>query len=187
MKKTTIIVLVILVVVIASYFVSAYNGLVTLNESVDNKWAQVESQYQRRLDLIPNLVASVQGDMTQEQEVFTKLADARSKYAGSVTQSDKAIAAGEVESSLARLLVVMENYPVLKTSEAVQTLMAQLEGTENRISVERQRYNDEVRIFNAKIKVIPTKWVAGILGFSTRQYFDAQAGAENAPQVEFNK
>lgn len=187
MKKTTIIVLVILVVIIAGYFISTYNGLITLNESVNNKWAQVESQYQRRFDLIPNLVASVQGAMTQEQEVFGKLAYARSKYAGATTQSEKALAAGEVESSLARLLVVMENYPQLKSADTVQTLMAQLEGTENRISVERQRYNDEVKILNAKIKVIPTKWVAGILGITTREYFDAQAGAENAPKVEFNK
>ncbi|MFA4871830.1 MAG: LemA family protein [Patescibacteria group bacterium] len=182
MKKGLIILLVI-IILIAGYFWITYNKLITLNEKVDNQWAQVETQYQRRLDLIPNLVASVQGIMAQEQKIFGDLAEARSKYAGAKTVNEKAGAATEVEGALSRLLAIMENYPQLKSADTVQTLMAQLEGTENRISVERKRFNDASRDFNITIKRVPANWLASLFGFLEKEYFQPAAGAQNAPKV----
>ncbi|KKP37330.1 LemA family protein [Candidatus Peregrinibacteria bacterium RIFOXYC2_FULL_33_13] len=183
--KKALLIIGILAILIGGYFWTTYNSLVSANETVDNQWAQVESQYQRRFDLIPNLVNSVKGAMEQEQEVFNNIAEARTRYAGANTVNEKAEAATEVESALSRLLVIMENYPQLKSIDTVQTLMAQLEGTENRISVERKRYNDTVQKFNVKVKRFPTNIVAGMLGYSEKTYFEAVAGAEQAPTVEF--
>jgi len=183
--KKTLIVLAVVVAVLGLYAWGMYNKMVTANEGVDNMWAQVETQYQRRFDLIPNLVSSVKGAMAQEQKVFGDLADARTKYSGATTINEKAEAATQVESALGRLLVIMENYPQLKSIETVQTLMAQLEGTENRISVERKRFNDAARDFNVMVKRIPAKWFASMFGFSEKAYFDAAAGSENAPAVNF--
>lgn len=183
--KTFLIILLIVVAFGAIYAWGLYNKLVTANENVDNQWAQVETQYQRRFDLIPNLVESVKGIMGQEQKVFGDIAEARTKYAGAATINDKAGAATQVESALARLLVIMENYPELKSAENVQTLMAQLEGTENRISVERKRYNDTAKEFNVMIKRIPAKLFASWFGFGEKQYFDSVEGAEEAPTVQF--
>ncbi len=163
---------------------SSYNSLVTTNEAVENQWAQVEAQYQRRFDLVPNLVNSVKGAMNQEQEIFSAIAEARTRYSGAVGAEEKAGAATQLEGALGRLLVVMENYPQLKSIDTVQTLMAQLEGTENRISVERSRYNDTIKIYNLKIKTIPTKWLAGMFGFTERSYFEAVNGSETAPTVD---
>ncbi len=184
MKKGLLITLGI-VVIVGVYLVSSYNGLVSLSEQVDNQWAQVETQYQRRVDLIPNLVESVKGVMKQEQAVFTALAEARTKYAGATTPSDKAAAAGQVETSLGRLLAVVENYPQLKSSDTVQTLMSQIEGTENRVAVERKRYNDVVQDYNLRIKRIPGSIFASLYGFDAKTYFDAAPGSENAPKVSF--
>ena len=187
MKKTSIIIIVAVVAVLAivgSVF-GMYNGFVSANEAVDNQWAQVEAQYQRRFDLIPNLVESVKGVMKQEQTVFLALADARTRYSGATTVDEKAAAAGQVESALGRLLVIVENYPELKSAENVQTLMAQLEGTENRVSVERKRFNDMVQNLNLRVKRIPGAWFAAMFGFSEREYFEAAAGTETAPQVNF--
>ncbi|MFH1255208.1 MAG: LemA family protein [bacterium] len=183
--KKTLIILAIVAVVSGLYAWGIYNKMVAANEGVDNMWAQVESQYQRRFDLIPNLVESVKGAMAQEQKVFGDLAEARSHYSGASTVSEKAAAAGQVESALSRLLVVMENYPQLKSTETVQTLMAQLEGTENRISVERKRFNDAARDFNVMIKRFPAKLFAAFYGFSEKSYFESATGAENAPSVNF--
>ncbi len=184
MNKITILIIAV-VVILAGYLGLAYNGFVTASESVDNQWAQVETQYQRRFDLIPNLVNSVKGVMKQETAVFSAIADARTHYAGAQSTSEKATAASEVESSYARLLVVMENYPQLKSADTVQTLMAQIEGTENRISVERGRYNDSVRAYNLKAKRFPGSLVAGMFGFDAKAYFQSMDSAENAPSVEF--
>ncbi len=184
MSKTGWIILAIVVVVLGFGFIS-YNGLVTSNEAISNQWAKVEIQYQRRFDLIPNLVESVKGIMKQEQAVFTAIADARTRYAGAQTVDQKAQAAGQVESALGRLLVITENYPELKSSDTVQTLMAQLEGTENRVSVERTRYNDVVQTYNLKVKTLPTSILARIFGFSEHAYFQSATGAENAPSVKF--
>lgn len=173
------------VVLVLLYGWSMYNGFVGKNEAVDGQWAQVETAYQRRFDLIPNLVDSVKGIMAQEQEVFGALAEARTRYAGAGIVDEKAAAATQVESALGRLLVIMENYPELRSVESVNSLMAELAGTENRVSVERRRFNDAVRELNVAVKRFPGNVVASIFSFSERAYFEAAEGAEEAPQVEF--
>ncbi len=183
--KKALLIIVILLVLVGGYFWTAYNGLVTKSEMIDGQWSQVEVQYQRRFDLIPNLVESAKGVMQQEQAVFTALAEARTRYAGATTVNDKAAAATQVEAGLGRLLAVIENYPELKSSEVVQTLMAQIEGTENRVSVERKRFNDDVQSYNVVVKRFPGSIVASLAGFSERAYFNAAAGSEVAPQVQF--
>jgi len=183
MKKTLIIFGIILLLVVV-FVGSTYNRLVTANEAVGGQWAQVETQYQRRFDLIPNLVGSVKGVMAQEQKIFGELAEARSRYSGASSVSEKASGATQVEGALSRLLVIMENYPQLKSSENVQTFMAQLEGTENRVSVERKRFNDMVRNFNVTIKRFPTNIIAGYFGHSEKSYFEAAEGTELAPSVD---
>ncbi len=182
--KNILIGILVVVVLVVGYGWMTYNSLVSTNENVDNQWAQVQTQYQRRLDLIPNLVNSVKGVMKQEQAVFGALADARTRYAGAITVNDKAIAASQVESAFGRLLAVMENYPQLKSSDTVQTLMSQLEGTENRVSVERKRFNDMVLNFNLMTKRFPSSIVAKMFGFSEKAYFESAPGAQNAPAVE---
>ncbi|MBP9669616.1 MAG: LemA family protein [Candidatus Pacebacteria bacterium] len=172
------------VVLVALYLGGTYNSFVKGNEGVDAQWAQVESQYQRRFDLIPNLVESVKGVMEQEQEVFTALADARTRYSGAGTTDEKAVAAAGLDSALSRLLVVMENYPQLRSVEVVQGLMAELSGTENRIAVERQRYNEIVRDYNVAAKTFPRSLIAGLFGFAPRTMFEATEGAATAPQVD---
>jgi LemA protein len=184
MTKKILIGIAIIIILIAAYGWLTYNRLITTRENVDNQWAQVETQYQRRFDLIPNLVESVKGVMKQEQTVFNAIAEARTKYSGAATINDKATAATQVESALGRLLVIMENYPQLKSAENVQTLMAQLEGTENRVSVERKRFNDMVRDYNLMTKRFPSSLIAGMFGFTERAYFEAAQGAENAPKVQ---
>lgn len=184
MNKTLVIIIA-LVVIIGGYVGMTYNRLVTAQTSANAQWADVETQYQRRFDLIPNLVESVKGVMAQEQAVFGAIADARTRYAGATTPDQKAAAATEVESAFARLLVVMENYPQLKSSENVLALQSQIEGTENRISVERTRYNDSVRGYNLLTTRFPSAFIAGIFGFDNRAYFEAAAGTEVAPKVEF--
>ncbi len=188
MKKTGLIILalIVLVLILITVFVwGSYNKLIVGKESVSNAWSQVETQYQRRFDLIPNLVESVRGAMKQEETIFTALAEARTRYAGASTQNEKALAAGQVESAFARLLVVMENYPTLKSSEQVATLMSQIEGTENRVSVERGRYNENVRVYNLLTKKFPSSLVAGLFGFEASSYFEADSGASSAPKVQF--
>ena len=172
------------VAVVLLYGWSSYNSFVGKNEAVDGQWAQVETSYQRRFDLIPNLVASVQGIFEQEQSVFNALAEARTRYAGAATVDEKAAAATQVESALARLLVVVENYPQLRSVESVNGLMAELAGTENRVSVERRRFNEMVQGLNVAVKRFPSNVVAGIFGFGERAYFEAAEGAAEAPQVE---
>jgi LemA protein len=183
--KKGIIILLIVVVVLGGYIWTTYNKLITSNEGVENKWAQVETQYQRRFDLIPNLVNAVKGVMNQETEIFLGIADARTKYSGATSVNEKAAAAGQVESALGRLLVVMENYPNLKSADNVTDLMTQLEGSENRISVERKRFNDAVKGYNLMTKRIPAKWVAGMFDFEEKSYFESAEGSEEAPEVNF--
>lgn len=184
MKKILIGIIVIAVLILL-YGFTTYNSLVTLNVNADAQWKQVESLYQRRFDLIPNLVESTKGVMKQEQEVFTAIADARTKYSGASTVNEKALATGQMESALGRLIMITENYPNLKSSDTVQTLMSQLEGSENRISVERIRYNDAVRAYNLKVMRFPSSIIASITGYEERAYFEATEGSEVAPQVKF--
>lgn len=183
MKKALIIILALAIIIVAWLWTS-YNKLVTANEQVDNQWAQVEVQYQRRFDLIPNLVEAVKGAMSQEQKVFGDLAAARANYSGASTVNGKAEAATQVESALSRLLVIMENYPELKSIATVQTLMAQLEGTENRVSVERNRFNEEVKGYNLLTKRFPSNIMASVFNFSEKAYFQVAPAAAEAPKVD---
>lgn len=171
-------------VVLGMWLMGTYNGLVGLGQQVDGQWAQVETQYQRRFDLIPNLVESTKGFLTQEKEVFSNIAEARQGYAGASTASEKVTATNEMESALSRLLVIVENYPELKSNETVQDLMVELAGTENRISVERKRYNDTVKGYNIKVKTFPTMMVANMFGYSEKPYFESTEAAETAPAVD---
>lgn len=185
MKNKTLWIVVAVVAVVVFFVWFSYNGFVVKNEAVDGQWAQVETQYQRRMDLIPNLVAAVQGGMKQETAVFSAIADARTKYGSAKTVDEKAAAATGVESAFSRLLVVMENYPQLKSLDTVHGLMVQLEGTENRVSVERGRFNDAVKDFNMSAKRFPGNVIAHMFGFKERAYFEAAKGAEVAPKVNF--
>ncbi len=172
-------------IIIAVSLVGIYNGLVTKSQGVDAQWSQVETQYQRRYDLIPNLVNSVKGMMTQEQKIFLAIAEARTRYGAARTVNEKAVAAGEVETALGNLLVIIENYPDLKSSQNVTQLMDELAGTENRISVERKRFNDLTRDYNTQVKTFPTNMLAGMFGFSEKQYFQSVTGSDTPPKVEF--
>ena len=174
-----------LFVIVGATLWGTYNSLVTKSQAIDGQWAQVETQYQRRFDLIPNLVNAVKGIMTQEKTVFDNIAEARTRYGAAQTTDEKAAAGGQVEAALARLLVVMENYPQLLSIEAVTQLMDELAGTENRISVERRRYNTLVQDYNTAIKKFPTNLMAGLFNFNEKEYFESVTGADTVPKVQF--
>ena len=186
-EESTITLLVVLglVVVIGAWLVSTYNGLVKQSEAIDGQWAQVENQLQRRHDLIPNLVATVKGYAQHEEEVFTAIADARARLNQAVTPEERTAASNEIESALARLLVIVENYPELKADAQFIRLMDELSGTETRIAVERLRFNEQVRVYNTRIKQFPAVVIARLMGFGPRTYFEMAEGAEEAPSVEF--
>jgi LemA protein len=176
----------IIILLIGGWFFITYNGLVAAEESVDAQWAQVESQYQRRADLIPNLIETVKGFAAQEKEIFIEVTKYRSQWSEATTQEEKIEAARGMDSALARLLVVVENYPQLKSNENFLTLQAQLEGTENRVAVERMRYNEKVRDYNTRTKKMPTVFIANMFGFDSKLYFEAEEGAEDVPDVKFS-
>ncbi|MGL1893571.1 MAG: LemA family protein [Spirochaetaceae bacterium] len=195
---TLIIVGIIFLLIFSAYgkFKSTYNSMVILDEGVKASWSQVENVYQRRLDLIPNLVSTVKGYATHEEETFTKLAEARSKAGGSITISEEVLndpalfqkfqeAQAGLGGALQRLMMVTESYPELKASESFLALQSQLEGTENRITVERKRFNDTVQGHNTYIKTFPTNIMANMFGFRERSYFESSARANVAPTVEF--
>ncbi|MCY1522152.1 Protein LemA [compost metagenome] len=171
-----------------------YNGLVKMDEDVKTKWNQVEAQYQRRADLIPNLVSTVKGAANFEQETLTNVIEARSKASQIKIDPDKLTpeniekyqaAQNQIGQALSRLMVLTENYPQLKATQQFSDLSAQLEGTENRITVARKDFNESVQLFNTKVRSFPTNLTAGLFGFSTKTGFKADAGAQNAPKVEF--
>ena len=193
-NKNTIILIVGVVALITFWFIGKYNGLVNKEENVNSKWAQVENVYQRRADLIPNLVATVKGYAEHEQQVLTDVVAARAKAtsvnfnADNMTEENiKAFQAAQdqLSGALSRLLVTVEKYPDLKANENFKELQAQLEGTENRISVERKNFNDAVKEYNTGLRRFPTNIVANMFGFDKKAYFEAAAGAEVAPKVEF--
>jgi LemA protein len=163
----------------------SYNRFVTQEEAVKAQWAQVENQLQRRNDLIPNLVESTKGFAQQERDVFTAIADSRARLAGAQTTEQKIQAANEQTSALARLLVVVENYPQLRSSETFARLMDELAGTENRISTERGRYNERVQEYNTARRSFPANVTAGIFGFQEYPLFQAPESAKIAPKVDF--
>ena len=159
-------------VLVALYAGASYNELLRKNEAINAEWAQVEVQYQKRLDLIPSLVDSVKGITAYaDPSVFGALEDARSNYAGAVTSDAKAVAASSVESALGKLIAVIESYPELKSSNAVTSLMAELEGTKNGVSIEGKAYDDDVLAYNASIRTSPTSVMASVFGFGDRTYF----------------
>lgn len=198
MKKTLVIVGVIVVCIFAvySFFGGTYNNIVSLEEDVNAQWAQVQNQYQRRMDLIPNLVSTVKGYASHESEVFEQVSDARSK-AGGVVNIDSEIlddpeafakyqqVQDNLSSSLQRLLMVTENYPQLKADQNFLALQDQLEGTENRISTERNRFNEKVGAYNKFIRQFPKNIIANMNGFRAKSYFEASSEAQSAPKVEF--
>ncbi|WP_420317365.1 LemA family protein [Ekhidna sp.] len=196
MSKRVITILIILVVVFIGYnfFTGKYNSMVTMDEEVNTEWANVETQYQRRYDLIPNLVNTVKGFAEQEKEVLTQVTEARAK--ASSIQIDPsnlnqealqnfANAQGQLNSALSRLLVTVERYPDLKSNQNFLELQAQLEGTENRISVARTRYNEKTKAYNTYIRKFPNTVLAGMFGFERKPLYEATEGAETAPTVEF--
>lgn len=187
MKKLLIPLLLVigLIVIAIAVFGSSYNNFVQLEEDVNQSYAQLESQLQRRLDLIPNLVETVKGFADQEQEVIDSVTDARSSMANAGSVEEQAEADAELSGALSRLLVVVENYPEIRSSENFQQLSDELAGTENRIAVARQDYNGSVTEFNREVRSFPGNMVAGIFGFDEKEYFEADAEAEDAPDVDF--
>jgi len=167
---------------IVLFVVMRRNSLITASETVDNKWAQVENQLQRRAELIPNLVSTVKGAAAHEKEIIDSVTTARAKLAGAKGPEEAGKANAELTSALGRLMVVVENYPQIKANENFRALQDELAGTENRIATERMRYNDAVKDYNASVKRFPNS----LFGFSGREYFQADAGAKNAPQVKFD-
>ena len=194
MKKVTIIILVAVVAIIAFWAISGYNSLVGMDENVSNQWANVETQYQRRADLIPNLVNTVKGYAAHEKETLEGVIAARSQATQiKVDPTDLTPeklaeyqkAQGQLATALGKLLAITENYPDLKANQNFMELQAQLEGTENRINVARKNFNDAAKAYNTAIRRFPKNILAGMFGFDKRAYFEAAEGAEQAPQVQF--
>jgi LemA protein len=187
MKPVWIVLGVIVLIVVASggAVVSKWNQLVAMDTDIKAKWAQVDNQLQRRADLIPNLVETVKGFASQERTILGSIADARAKMAGATNVSDRITASNELSSALGRLLVVVENYPQLKSDQTFMRLMDELAGTENRLSVERKRYNDAVQVFNVTIRQFPGNLMASFLGFKEQPFFQPPPEARQVPQVKF--
>jgi LemA protein len=179
------VIVLILIVSLYSFFKGTYNNFVNLDETVKSAWSQVENQLQRRYDLIPNLVETVKGYAKQERDVFVEVTNARSRVGGAANIPDKINANNELTSALSRLLLVVERYPDLKSNQNFMRLQDELAGTENRIAVERKRYNDAVRTFNIAVKSFPANMLAGMFGFAPATFFEAPAAANAAPQVKF--
>ena len=196
MKKSLVVIIVIAVVALFLFMWvnSKYNSMVTAEEEVSTEWAKVESQYQRRADLIPNLVSTVKGYAAHEEKTLTAVIEARAK-ATSITIDPSNLteeslqqfqgAQDQISSALSRLMMVREQYPDLKANQQFLELQAQLEGTENRIAVARDRFNEAAKGYNVQIRKFPSNIIASLFGFEAKPYFKSQAGAENAPKVEF--
>ncbi|RPI25942.1 MAG: LemA family protein [Acidobacteria bacterium] len=179
------VIVLLLVIVVGIGAVGSYNRLVNLQEQVNSSWAQVDTVLQRRYDLIPNLVNTVKGYAKQEQQVLTEITRLRSQWGEAKTTAERAQAATGLEGALGRLMVVIENYPELKSNQNFLALQDELAGTENRIAVERRRFNQTVQTYNASLRRFPTNILAGILGFESHPYFEAGTAAREAPKVQF--
>ena len=196
MKKSVVIIIVVVIVVVAvaAFLVAKYNGLVKLEESVTTAWSNVEGQYQRRADLIPNLVNTVKGYAEHESETLQEVVEARGKATSINIEADELneesiaqyqAAQSELSSALGRLIAISESYPDLKANENFRDLQVQLEGTENRIAESRRTYNETVQSYNVKVRSFPTNIVASLFGFEKKVQFKSEAGTEKAPTVEF--
>lgn len=193
-KNKGLIITIVVIVLVALWGISSYNGLVSMDENVSNQWANVETQYQRRSDLIPNLVNTVKGYAKHESETLESVMQARSQATqvkidpSNCTPQQLAAyqkAQGDVTTALGKLLAITENYPDLKANQNFLELQSQLEGTENRINVARKDFNDTAKKYNTSLRRFPRNIVASMFGFEKRNYFEAEAGAEKAPKVEF--
>ncbi|MCX5850143.1 MAG: LemA family protein [Deltaproteobacteria bacterium] len=187
-KKTLIIVLAVIVflaIAAYSFFAGNYNKFVKLDTAIKSSWAQVENQLQRRYDLIPNLVETVKGYAKQEKDVMVEVTNARAKVGGAGTVPDKIAANNELSGALSRMLLVVEKYPDLKSNQNFMHLQDELAGTENRIAVERMRYNEAVKIYNQTIKSFPANLLAGMFGFKEAVFFEAPKEAKEAVKVKF--
>ena len=178
-------IIIIILIILGSWYIGTRNKLVTLDETINSAWSEIDNQLQRRNDLIPNLVETIKGYASQEKEIFIQIAEARSKLAGAQGVQETAEGYNELNGALSRLLVVVENYPELKSNANFIRLQDELAGTENRIAVARKRYNDSVKTFNTKIRVFPGSIVAGQTGFEKREYFQISEAAREAPKVDF--
>lgn len=178
---------IIIVAILVFMCIGSYNGFVSQEENVNNKMSQVDNQLKRRSDLIPNLVNTVKGYAAQEKDVIASVTDARAKLAGANTTAEKSKADQELSGALNRLLVVVENYPDLKSNENFRALMDSLEGTENRLAIARKDYNDAVTVYNQKIKKFPGVLLAGAFGFEKKDYFEVSETDKNTPEVNFGK
>lgn len=196
MKKSTLVIVIIIAVVLlfGGCGISKYNKIVSLDEAVKTSWGTVQSQYQRRMDLIPNLVATVKGAANFEKETLTQVIEARAKATSIQVKADDLTpekiqqfqaAQGQLSQALGRLMVVSEQYPTLQANQNFRDLQAQIEGTENRIGVARKDFNEVARTYNTGIRTFPNNIIAGFGGFQQRPYFEAQAGADSAPKVQF--
>ena len=179
-------IVVLVIVLIGGFFFTKYNELVSLSEKIDSKYSDIDTQLQRRADLIPNLVSSVKGIMSHEQEAIDKITDARTKLVNAKDVTEKANADNELTKALNNFVVIAEAYPDLKANTNYNTLMDELAGTENRIATSRKDYNEAVEKYNSFIKKIPTSLVAKMFGFNEKDYFKAADGANEVPQVNFN-
>ncbi len=187
-QKTGLIVIAVIILALVipySYLKGTYNSLVQMDETVKGAWAQVENQLQRRYDLIPNYVETVKGYAKHEKEVFVKVTQARSRVAGAGTVKEKMEANNRLSSALARLLIVVERYPELKANTNFIRLQDELAGTENRIAVERRRFNESVRVYNTKIRSFPTNFVANMFGFEKAVFFEVSKEKQEVPKIKF--
>lgn len=192
MKNKGLWIIIAVVAVIVVWIFSSYNGMITMEESVNSAWSQVENQYQRRMDLVPNLVNTVKGYAAHEEGTLTAVVEARAKATNLTVDINDAESLakyqktqGELSKAMSRLMMITENYPDLKANQNFLQLQAQLEGTENRISTERKRFNEAVQSFNTKIRRFPNSLIAGIFGFAQKPYFEADQAASVAPTVNF--
>lgn len=175
----------VVIAVLLLWFVFGYNKLIRLDQSVVEKWANVETQYQRRFDLVPNLVSTVKAYAAHEEQLFTEVTKLRTQWQQAVSIDERVAAAQQLDFGLGRLIAVSENYPQLRASENFLSLQDELAGTENRVATERTRYNEAVRNYNTAVKRIPTNLIASIAGFDEKRSFEAQQGSAQAPKVNF--
>ncbi|MGY0372898.1 LemA family protein [Clostridium sp. JNZ J1-5] len=189
MNKTlkTVLIVIAVILLITVPFIGSYNKMVTLEQNVAKAESNIDTTLQRRNDLIPNLVNTVKGYAAQEKDIFTEIAAARAKLGGAQTIDQRANADAELSSALSRLLVVVERYPDLKSNQNFRDLTVELEGTENRINIARQKYNESVEIYNTTIRRFPNSIIAGVFRFNQKEYYKASAGAKEVPKVDFTK